>query len=239
MNCELYRAVIRWISAVATTSPATSVEERAGWPQHAAGRLSLRTPKARNPNTTSAGRCRTSHHVHREEWYHVCSHRGVQQEGRPDHHGPDCCGRCWPGRNCLRVAQRDYDGPGGFAHNYIEALPRPGVCGEPPKHTPGCSTATTATAAGPRKARPHSIEKRPRRPLAQRTARRPAIRMLPEPGLSDALARNASESAPPRGAQQSAMACVVGPGVNKPRSCAVRPRRCPWGTAGATAPVGH
>ncbi|MEV6808419.1 hypothetical protein [Streptomyces sp. NPDC051132] len=53
--------------------------------------------------------------------------------------GHDCCGRCRPGRNCLTAAQRDYDGPGGFAHNYFEVLLRPGVCevcGEPPEAHP-------------------------------------------------------------------------------------------------------
>lgn len=71
--------------------------------------------------------------------YYVCSHQGCSKKVNPTIFGHDCCGRCWPGRDCLSAAQRDYDGPGGFAHNYFEVLLRPGVCevcGEPPKAHP-------------------------------------------------------------------------------------------------------
>jgi hypothetical protein len=71
--------------------------------------------------------------------YYVCSHQGCSKKVNPTIFGHDCCGRCWPGRDCLSAAQGDYDGPGGFAHNYFEVLLRPGVCevcGEPPKAHP-------------------------------------------------------------------------------------------------------
>lgn len=71
--------------------------------------------------------------------YCVCSHQGCSKKVNPTIIGHDCCGRCWPGRDCLRAAQRDYDGPGGFAHNYFEVLLRPGVCdvcGELPEAHP-------------------------------------------------------------------------------------------------------
>ncbi|MFI0048146.1 hypothetical protein ACH4M7_34695 [Streptomyces sp. NPDC017249] len=71
--------------------------------------------------------------------YCVCSHQGCGKKVNPTVFGHDCCGRCRSGRNCLTAAQRDYDGPGGFAHNYFEVLLRPGVCevcGEPPEAHP-------------------------------------------------------------------------------------------------------
>lgn len=71
--------------------------------------------------------------------YCVCSHQGCSKKVNPTVFGHDCCGRCRSGRNCLTAAQRDYDGPGGFAHNYFEVLLRPGVCevcGEPPEAHP-------------------------------------------------------------------------------------------------------
>jgi hypothetical protein len=69
--------------------------------------------------------------------YYVCSH--CSKKVNPTITGHDCCGRCSRGRGCLRAAQRDYDGPGSFAHTYFEALLRPGVCtvcGEPPEAHP-------------------------------------------------------------------------------------------------------
>jgi hypothetical protein len=68
--------------------------------------------------------------------YWVCSHLGCQKKANwtiPTH---DCCGRCWPGRECLKTAQRDYDGPGGFAHRFGDTWLNPGIChicGEPPE----------------------------------------------------------------------------------------------------------
>ncbi|MFI0218793.1 hypothetical protein [Streptomyces lydicus] len=71
--------------------------------------------------------------------YCVCSHQGCSKKVDPTIFGHDCCGRCRSGRDCLSAAQRDYDGPGGFAHNYFETFLSPGVCdvcGEPPKAHP-------------------------------------------------------------------------------------------------------
>ncbi|ACZ83286.1 hypothetical protein Aros01_08771 [Streptosporangium roseum] len=34
----------------------------------------------------------------------------------------DCCGRCRRGWDCLSAAQRDYDGPGNFAHTYFAEM---------------------------------------------------------------------------------------------------------------------
>lgn len=71
--------------------------------------------------------------------YYMCSHRGCKKKAYPTIFDHDCCGRCRPGRECLRAAQGDYDGPGGFAHTYYELLLRPGVCevcGEPPEAHP-------------------------------------------------------------------------------------------------------
>ncbi|MEU3413122.1 hypothetical protein ABZ760_17985 [Streptomyces sp. NPDC006658] len=71
--------------------------------------------------------------------YYVCGHQGCGKKVNPTVFGHDCCGRCRTGRDCLSAAQRDYDGPGGFAHNYFEVLLRPGVCevcGEPPTAHP-------------------------------------------------------------------------------------------------------
>lgn len=60
--------------------------------------------------------------------YYVCTHNGCSKKVNPTIFGHDCCGRCRLGRDCLSAAQRDYDGPGGFAHNYFETLLYPGVC---------------------------------------------------------------------------------------------------------------
>ncbi|MFE7712686.1 hypothetical protein ACFU6I_44765 [Streptomyces sp. NPDC057486] len=68
--------------------------------------------------------------------YWLCSHSGCSKKVNPTITDHGCCGRCWPGRDCLSAAQRDYDGPGSFAHTYFEGLLRPGVCtvcGEPPE----------------------------------------------------------------------------------------------------------
>lgn len=68
--------------------------------------------------------------------YYVCSHTGCSKKVNKTITDHDCCGRCSRGWDCLRAAQRDYDGPGGFSHTYFEGLLRPGVCtvcGEPPE----------------------------------------------------------------------------------------------------------
>ncbi|MET7593875.1 hypothetical protein ABZS84_02240 [Streptomyces sp. NPDC005481] len=68
--------------------------------------------------------------------YFVCSHMGCAKKVDPTIFRHDCCGRCWPGQECRGAAQRDYDGPGHFAHNYFEVALRPGICedcGEPPE----------------------------------------------------------------------------------------------------------
>ncbi|WP_143659594.1 hypothetical protein [Streptomyces sp. MP131-18] len=62
----------------------------------------------------------------------------MPQEGKPDHPRSRLL-RPLLARDCLSAAQRDYDGPGGFSHNYFEGLMRPGVCtvcGEPPEEHP-------------------------------------------------------------------------------------------------------
>lgn len=69
-----------------------------------------------------------------EGGYYSCSHQGCQKKADPIIVGHQCCGRCWPGRDCHSAAQRNYDGPGHFPHSYDEAFRRPGVCahcGEP------------------------------------------------------------------------------------------------------------
>lgn len=70
--------------------------------------------------------------------YVLCSHGPCTKKMRPSITGHDCCGRCRTSRSrdCSEVARRDYDGPGGFAHDYFEGLLFPGVCvtcGEPPE----------------------------------------------------------------------------------------------------------
>ncbi|MEU5610503.1 hypothetical protein AB0H03_17510 [Streptomyces sparsogenes] len=68
--------------------------------------------------------------------YWTCSHSGCSKKVNPTITDHGCCGRCSPGRDCLSAAQRDYDGPGSFAHTYFEGLLRTGVCtvcGEPPE----------------------------------------------------------------------------------------------------------
>ncbi len=68
--------------------------------------------------------------------YLVCSHTGCSKKADPTITDHDCCGRCRIGRNCLQDAMNNYDGPGSFAHRYIETLLNPGVCSicsEPPE----------------------------------------------------------------------------------------------------------
>jgi hypothetical protein len=68
--------------------------------------------------------------------YYVCSHMGCSKKANSTITDHDCCGRCSQGRDCLRAALDNYDGPGYFAHTYFETLLRPGVCdtcGEPPE----------------------------------------------------------------------------------------------------------
>ena len=68
--------------------------------------------------------------------YVVCSHVGCQKKAASTISGHDCCGRCNEGRNCMRQALVDYDGPGSFPHGYFETVLEPGtcnVCGEPPE----------------------------------------------------------------------------------------------------------
>lgn len=66
--------------------------------------------------------------------YLGCSHIGCTKKANPTITGHECCGRCTPGRDCLRDAQASYDGPGGFAHSYAGTLLYPdecSACGEP------------------------------------------------------------------------------------------------------------
>ncbi|MFF9908867.1 hypothetical protein ACF1HU_36335 [Streptomyces olivaceus] len=68
--------------------------------------------------------------------YYVCSHMGCSKKVTwtiPTH---DCCGRCRHGRECLLTAQREYAGPGRFAHRFFDTWLNPGICdtcGEPPE----------------------------------------------------------------------------------------------------------
>lgn len=67
--------------------------------------------------------------------YYRCTHQGCKKKVSPTIFGHDCCGCCWSGQDCRAAAQRDYDGPGSFAHNYFEVFLYPGICdtcGEPP-----------------------------------------------------------------------------------------------------------
>ncbi|THA29231.1 hypothetical protein E6R18_25230 [Streptomyces sp. A1277] len=70
--------------------------------------------------------------------YTRCSHSGCQKKMDPRIIGHDCCGRCQTSkvRDCQEAADRAYQGPGGFRHNYFEGALFPGVCtacGEPPE----------------------------------------------------------------------------------------------------------
>jgi hypothetical protein len=71
--------------------------------------------------------------------YYLCDHGGCSKKVDPTIFDHDCCGRCRQGRDCSRAAQRDYDGPGTFAHNYFQGILSNGVCGdcgEPPEAHP-------------------------------------------------------------------------------------------------------
>jgi hypothetical protein len=61
--------------------------------------------------------------------YYQCSHWGCSKKINhmymTDH---DCCGRCSRGRECIKAAASEYDGPGGFPHAYFEGVMTPGVC---------------------------------------------------------------------------------------------------------------
>ena len=64
--------------------------------------------------TDRTGRSWTNH----AGGYFVCRHMGCSKKVNPTIPDHDCCGRCRRGRDCLRDAQRNYDGPGSFAHTY-------------------------------------------------------------------------------------------------------------------------
>jgi hypothetical protein len=73
--------------------------------------------------------------------YYQCSHRPCGKKVNPTIMDHDCCGRCQSSRvrDCSGAAQRDYDGPGSFAHNYFEVPVRLGICedcGESPEAHP-------------------------------------------------------------------------------------------------------
>ncbi|AWN24935.1 hypothetical protein [Streptomyces sp. NEAU-S7GS2] len=98
--------------------------------------LSNARASAASPERDSYDPFEHRHWTNHAGGYYVCRHKGCSKKANPTVTAHDCCGRCWPGRDCLRAAQRDYDGPGGFAHTYFEGLLRPGVCtvcGEPPE----------------------------------------------------------------------------------------------------------
>ncbi|MFF6931320.1 hypothetical protein [Streptomyces californicus] len=61
-------------------------------------------------------------------YYYMCQHYACSKKVNWTIPGHDCCGRCTPGRNCLKEAQRDYAGPGTHAHEFWETFMNPGVC---------------------------------------------------------------------------------------------------------------
>lgn len=70
--------------------------------------------------------------------YYVCRHQGCSKKRNRSITGHDCCGRCETSRirKCSEVAERSYDGPGSFLHDYREGMLFPGVCvtcGRPPE----------------------------------------------------------------------------------------------------------
>ncbi|MFD7867352.1 hypothetical protein [Streptomyces sp. NPDC059783] len=77
---------------------------------------------------------------HGDFTYPKCSHEACIKKMDPRITGHDCCGRCRTSkiRDCHGATQRDYDGPGGFPHDYYEGLLFPGVCvvcdGPPERH---------------------------------------------------------------------------------------------------------
>ncbi|MFD4795975.1 hypothetical protein [Streptomyces anulatus] len=60
--------------------------------------------------------------------YYMCRHYACSKKVNWTIPGHDCCGRCTPGRNCLKEAQRDYAGPGTFAHKFWDTFMQPGIC---------------------------------------------------------------------------------------------------------------
>ncbi|MFI0936864.1 hypothetical protein ACH4RG_34825 [Streptomyces sp. NPDC021019] len=90
------------------------------------------------------GRGRYDHLGRHVQWnhhglYYMCRHHACSKKVNWTIPGHDCCGRCTPGRNCLKEAQRDYAGPGTFAHKFWDTLMYPDVCatcGEPPEVHP-------------------------------------------------------------------------------------------------------
>jgi hypothetical protein len=104
--------------------------------------IALSNPRATAPSTSDEEAEEDTDLLITRRWtnhaggYFVCSHMGCAKKVDPTIFRHDCCGRCWPGRECQTAAQSDYDGPGGFAHNYFEVALRPGICedcGEPPE----------------------------------------------------------------------------------------------------------
>ncbi|MFD7855178.1 hypothetical protein ACFV6B_12955 [Streptomyces microflavus] len=72
-------------------------------------------------------------------YYYMCRHYVCSKKVNWTIPGHDCCGRCTPGRNCLKEAQLNYAGPGTFAHKFWDTLMQPDVCvtcGEPPEVHP-------------------------------------------------------------------------------------------------------
>ena len=68
--------------------------------------------------------------------YYVCKHSGCSKKADWQITDHDCCGRCSLGREHRLAAQRDYAGPGTFAHRFDVVWTRPGrcgTCGEPPE----------------------------------------------------------------------------------------------------------
>ncbi|WDT54091.1 hypothetical protein [Streptomyces sp. G7(2002)] len=107
-----------------------------------------RTPAAApTPQSEVAGETQTGRYdhlgrhvyLHNHGHYYVCRHTPCSKKADWTIPGHDCCGRCTPGRTCRREAQRDYAGPGSFAHKFWDTLMHPGVCatcGEPPEVHP-------------------------------------------------------------------------------------------------------
>lgn len=89
-----------------------------------------RTTPASNDTTTPVKPDTEGFWTNHAGGYYVCSHQGCTKKKKPSITSHACCGRCrtsWL-RDCLTVAQRDYDGPGNFFHTFFETLVNPGVC---------------------------------------------------------------------------------------------------------------